>query len=47
MVAQIVQLKNELGLTDADLRKLLKNSEQSVTSTAEATEVIESHQNNV
>ena len=45
--AQIVQLKNELGLTDADLRKLLKDSEQSVTSTAEATEVIESHQNNV
>ena len=32
--AQIVQLKNELGLTDADLRKLLKKSEQSVTSTA-------------
>ena len=45
--AQIVQLKNELGLTDAALRKLLKNSEQSVTSTADATEVIESHQNNV
>ena len=45
--AQIVQLKNELGLTDADLRKLLKDSEQSATSTAKATEVIESHQNNV
>lgn len=45
--AQIVQLKNELGLTDADLRKLLKESEQSVASTAEATEVIVSHQNNV
>ena len=45
--AQIVQLKNELGLTDADLRKLLKKSEQSVASTTEATEVIESHQNNV
>ena len=45
--AQIVQLKNELGLTDADLRKLLKESEQSVPSTAKATEVIESHQNNV
>ena len=29
--AQIVQLKNELGLTDADLRKLLKDSEQSAT----------------
>ena len=38
--AQIVQLKNELGLTDADLRKLLKKSEQSVASTTEATEVI-------
>ena len=45
--AQIVQLKNELGLTDANLRKLLKESEQSVPSTAKATEVIESHQNNV
>ena len=45
--AQIVQLKDELGLTDADLRKLLKDSEQSATSTAKATEVIESHQNNV
>ena len=45
--AQIVQLKNELGLTDADLRKLLKDSEQTVTSAAKATEVIESHQNNV
>lgn len=45
--AQIVQLKNELGLTDADLRKLLKDSEQSATSTAKTTEVIESHQNNV
>ena len=45
--AQIIQLKNELGLTDADLRKLLKDSEQAVTSTAEAAEVIESHQNNV
>lgn len=44
---QIVQLKNELGLTDADLRKLLKDSEQAVTSAAKATEVIESHQNNV
>lgn len=31
---QIIQLKNELGQTDADLRKLLKYSEQSVTSTA-------------
>ena len=40
--AQIVQLKNELGLTDADLRKLLKYSEQSVTSTAEATTGMES-----
>ena len=38
--AQIVQHKNELGLTDADLRKLLKKSEQSVASTTEATEVI-------
>ena len=45
--AQIVQLKNELGLTDADLRRLLKDSEQSAASTAKATEVIESHQNNV
>ena len=45
--AQIVQLKNELGLSDADLRKLLKDSEQSATSTAKETEVIESHQNNI
>ena len=45
--AQIVQLKNELGLTGADLRKLLKDSEQTATSAAKATEVIESHQNNV
>ena len=45
--AQIVQLKNELGLSDADLRKLLKDSEQAATSAAKATEVIESHQNNV
>ena len=45
--AQIVQLKNELGLTDADVRELLKDSEQAVTSAAKATEVIESHQNNV
>ena len=45
--AQIVQLGNALGLTDADLRKLLKDSEQAVTSAAEATEVIEGHQNNV
>ena len=42
--AQILQLKDELGLTDADLRKFLKDSEQSATSTAKATEVIESHQ---
>ena len=45
--AQIVQLKNELGLSDADLRKLLKDSEHSATSTAKETEVIESHQNNI
>ena len=37
--------KNELGLTDTDLRKLLKYSEQSVPSNSKATEVIESHQN--
>ena len=40
--AQIVQLKNELGLTDADLRKLLKDSEQAVTSAAKATTGMES-----
>ena len=40
--AQIVQLKNELGLTDADLRKLLKYSEPAVTSTAESTTGMES-----
>ena len=45
--AQILQLKDELGLTDADLRKFLKDSEQAVTSAAKETEVIESHQNNI
>lgn len=34
--------KNELGLTDTDLRKLLKESEQSVPSTAKATTGMES-----
>lgn len=33
---------NELGLTDTDLRKLLKESEQSVPSTAKATTGMES-----
>ena len=45
--AQIIQLKNELGLSDADLKKLLKDSEQTESKSVEATEIFESHQNNV
>lgn len=43
--AQIVRLKNELGLSDADLKRLLKDSEQAVSSPAKETEkVFEEHQ---
>jgi len=43
--AQIVKLKNELGLSDAELKKLLKDSEQAVSSPAKETkEVFEDHQ---
>ena len=40
--AQIIQLKKELGLSDADLKKLLKDSEQTETKSVEATTGMES-----